>query len=447
MFNKLSRALELAIAGGADQAEVFSNKSISTRANVRDQEIEELKRAEDSGFAVRVLKNKCLGFAFSSELNEKSIAKAVGQALDSAKFTTPDEHNTLFVKNNEPAISDNALQIHDPKIAELSLEEKISFAKRIETAARQVQKIAKTESVSYSDHIYEVFLANSSGFQGNYKGTYCGGTAEVIAEDKGASSESGFGVDFKTNIFDLDLEQIGLEAAQQAAQMLNAATIDTQSLEIVFPPLVAIDLLDVVAPMLCADHVLKGKSLLINKENTAIASELISIIDNGLLFRAAGSAPFDAEGTPQQKKLLVEQGVLRGFLHNNYTASRTSSASTGNASRGGFMSPPEVSTSNIYFEPGLTPPQEIIRNISKGFYVTRLMGLHTANPISGDFSLGASGLLIENGKLGRPVRGVAIAGNILQLLANTRTVGNDLRFVLGAGAPTIHLGALSVSGS
>ena len=446
MFNKLEQALKFARQQGADQAEVFASRSTATRVNVRNQEVEELKQANDVGFSIRILKNNSLGFAFSSELSEQSIESTVRKALDSAKFTTPDECNVLGTTSPAKLIDANSLQLLDPKLLDLTLDQKIAIAKQIETAAREKAKVTKTEVVSYFDHLGEIFLAHSEGFIGSYQGSTCGGSAEVIAEEQGVQAESGFGVDIRSKLADFDPLFVGNEAAKQAVQMLNGAPIATETLDIIFSPMVAIDFLEVLTPMLCADNVIKGKSLLAGKEGEAIASPLLTIIDNGLLVWGNGSAPFDAEGNPAQETIMVKGGTLKTFLYDNYCAKRCDTVSTGNAGRAGFMSLPSVSPTNIYIKAGPDSEAKILSGVARGFYVTRVMGLHMADPISGDFSLGASGLLIEKGGLTTPVRGVAIAGNLQDLMRNITAIGSNVRFVGSTGAPTLHMGKLTVSG-
>ncbi|MFH1428372.1 MAG: TldD/PmbA family protein [Candidatus Margulisiibacteriota bacterium] len=447
MFEKLTAALELAKKNGADEAEVFASRTVSTRVNVRDQEVEELKQSEDAGFSIRVIKDKSLGFAFSSDMSAESLKTTVDKAIAAAGVTTPDEFNVIGRNAGGKTAPLEELNIYDQQIPKLELTKKIEIAKQIEAVACGHEKVAKTEVVSYSDHVYDIFLANTAGFCGGYQGTYCGGTAEVIAQAHGSSSEGGFGIDFSTAFSNLNPEMIGNEAARRAVQMLDAATIKTQTMEVVFSPLVAIDFLEVISPMVLADQVLKGKSLLCGREAQKIASDKITIIDDGILSGGAGSAPFDAEGVPTRRTVIVEDGVLKTFLFDEISAAKSKKQSTGNASRSSFMSLPSVGTNNIYFQAGKKSEEEIISGVDKGFYIARVMGLHTANPISGDFSLGASGLLIENGKLTTPVRGVVIAGNLLELLQKVTQVGNNLRFVLGTGAPTIHFGELTVSGN
>ncbi|HWI54368.1 MAG TPA: metallopeptidase TldD-related protein, partial [Desulfobacteria bacterium] len=257
----------------------------------------------------------------------------------------------------------------------------------------------------------------------------------------------GFALKLTLNFRELDPLRIGREAAQKAVRKLGAATVGTQKAVIVFDPYVATNFLGVIAPALSAEAVQKGKSLFGGRVGQTVASDKISIIDHGAMPGGISSAPFDGEGVPTSKTVLVQNGELKGFLHNTYTAAKDGVTSTGNGTRGSFKSTPEVGTTNFYIEPGPHSPDDMLKDISSGLYITDVMGMHTANPISGDFSVGAAGIWIENGKLTKPVRGVAIAGNILELLKEVEGVGSDLSFFGSKGSPTIRIAKMTVSGS
>ena len=447
MFDKINKAIKSAKSKGADQVEIFAIKTISNKTCVRNQSIEELKTSENIGFSVRVIKNKSLGFAFSSVWDKESLSDTIDKALKASQITTPDKYNLLPSLSKNNSIDASLLKLYDSEIINLSKQTRIGIAQEIESTAYKNKKITKTEMVTFSDTNYEIFLANSEGIKEHYQGTYCGGTAEVIAGTSDTASEAGFGIDYKTCLKDFDPQKVGKEAAKQASMMLNAQSISTQKLSIVFSPIVSMDFLEVITPMLLADNGLKGKSLLWQKEGETIASAVISIIDNGCLPEAIGSAPFDGEGLPTQETVIIEKGILKTFLYDYYSALKAGRSSTGNSDRNGFMSLPRVGSHNIYFKPGAQSESEIINQIDNGFYVTKVMGMHTANPISGDFSLGASGLIIKKGQLDKPVCGVAIAGNLFSLLKQIVAVGSNLRFILGIGAPTINVGELTVSGT
>jgi PmbA protein len=338
------------------------------------------------------------------------------------------------------------LKIFDPTIAETPVEEKIQLAKIIEESAFAYDpRVARSEHAAYEDTVYEVVIANSNGLDVNYRGAFCGGYVWVVAEEND-DNQTGAGMDFHLNLADLNPEAIGREAGEQAVMMLGAKKVPSQRVPIVMPPRVATQFLGVLAPGLSAEAVQKGRSLLAGKLEQMVASNLVTLIDDGALPGGINSSPVDGEGVPTGRNVLLEQGKLKKYLYNTYTAARDGIVSTGNASRSSYRGTPEIGTSNLYLEPGTWDPKSLLQDIDQGFYVTEVLGMHTANPISGDFSVGAAGIWINGGELAYPVRGVAIAGNILELFQGVEALGNDLRFYLGTGSPTIRFQPLMVSG-
>lgn len=435
----LKRAIKL----GAEQAEVFICNAKKNKVSVRNFAVEEVKSTSEIGFAVRIINKKAMGFSFSTMFDKDSITETIKQAIETSEITAKDKDLNFFADSEK--VCNNNLEIYDKSIDSLSLEDRINFALAIEKEARKNKKISKTELISYSDSFYEVALKNSFGIDKSYIATSFGGACEVIADGKN-SSEAGFSIDYKTSLKDFDPKFIGEQAATSASQMLDSGQIDTANLEIVLPPITAVDFLSVLAPMFFAENIFKQKSLLASKLEKKIASPKINIIDNGILKKGLGSAPFDAEGVNSSKTNLVEKGILKNYLSDLYYAKKLKIKTTANATRSSHQSLPMIDNNNFYIEAGSISEKDLIKSIKKGFYVTRLMGLHTANPISGDFSLGASGLLIENGKLTKPIRGVAIAGNLLDVLLNITELANNLKFILNIGSPTLNLGTLTVSG-
>ena len=290
-----------------------------------------------------------------------------------------------------------------------------------------------------------MFLYNSYGLEKNYHSAFCGLYSSVISRDQ-ADAQTGFGMDFSLKYADLDPYKVGREAGEKAVRMLGARTISSAKLPVVFEPYVMVGLLGVLEAIFSGEAVLKGTSFLAGKVGEKVAGTAVNLIDHGALKGRLGSVPFDGEGMPTQKTSLIHNGELQGFLHNLYTARKSGTISTGNAVRSGYKSTPEVGVTNFYLEPGKVSPEELLREISYGFYVTEVMGLHTANPISGDFSLGAAGLLIENGEITKPVKGMALAGNLQALLKGIDLIANDLTFYLGQGSPTVRVQGLTLSG-
>ncbi|HHW45006.1 MAG TPA: TldD/PmbA family protein, partial [Desulfotomaculum sp.] len=234
--------------------------------------------------------------------------------------------------------------------------------------------------------------------------------------------------------------------ARRAVRMLGARPVATRRAAVILEPYVATGFLGLLGPGLTAEAVQKNRSPFAGKVGQQVASTMVTVLDDGAMAGGIASAPFDGEGVPTGRTVLIEGGVLKGFLHNTYTAARDGVQSTGNGVRGSFKSTPEVGTTNFFIQPGTVSPEQLIRDTASGLYVTEVMGMHTANPISGDFSVGAAGILIENGQLTRPVRGVAIAGNLLELLNHVDGVAGDLTFFGGRGSPTIRVARMSISG-
>jgi PmbA protein len=228
--------------------------------------------------------------------------------------------------------------------------------------------------------------------------------------------------------------------------MLGATSWNTAKTNLIFDPMVSAQFLSAISPLVLASYVQKGKSLLAGKKGHTIASNKINLIDSGVLPKGLGSTPFDGEGLATQETELIKNGVLQGYLYDFFTAQKENVLSTGNASRGSYDSAPDVSTNNFYLKPGQATSESLIQSVNKGILITRVMGMHTIDPISGDFSVGAAGVLIENGKLGKAVRGIAIAGHLSDLLNNVVEVGSDLKFYSSIGAPSLLIEGISVSG-
>lgn len=449
MANKINFTLiageivERAGKSGADQAEAYLLQARELTIEVANGEVETLKLAEDQGVGVRIFKGQRMGFAYSSDLSQAALEETIRQAINNSEKTEKDKFNTL------PAggYSYPQLDIFDSQIRQVKIEDKIKLAKDIETIARDYDPRVKiTETSAYSDSEYTISIANSAGLKASYSGAYCAAYAFLVAEENG-DSQNGFGLQYTLKYNQLNPEAIGKEAAMKAVRMLGARAIHTQKTTIVLDPKVATSFLGVLAPALSADSVQKGKSLLAGKVGQKIASPLISIIDNGHLEGAVMSSPFDGEGVPTSETVLIKDGVLHGFLHNSYTAAKDGVESTGNGARGSFKGTPEVGVTNFFIQPGKVSKEELFKGVDQGLYITEVLGMHTANPISGDFSVGVSGLWVEKGAFAYPVRGVTVAGNLLELLGQIEAVADDLSFLGSKGAPTVRIGGMMLSGS
>lgn len=446
--NLLDKLLADAKIGGAQQAETFAVSSKTLRIDILDQKIESSDELKEMGLGLRVIKDQKMGFAFTSDLSDHSLDELVDQALHNSRHSVTDEY--LQLPSPAQFIEAQVQTFYDPEITSLPLEQKIELAKKLESSAYAYdERVKKTEKVSYSDSEYEVWIANTRGVYAHYQANQCGGMAEVIAHDDQRQADSGMGLDFVARLKNFDPQKIGQEAGRSAVQLLGAKSLPSQRITIILEPRVGAELLGVLASSFSADNVQKGKSLFAGRLEQTIGSPRLTIIDDGTLRDGIATAPFDGEGTPTQETTLVESGVLKAFLYNTYTAAKDKTVSTGNAQRASFKSLPGISATNLFIKPGPHLAEAIVSGCKSGLYVTRVMGLHTANPITGDFSIGASGILIENGIKTRPIKGITLAGNLIEMLEHIEAVGSDLRFMPYAanlGSPTLLIEGLSVSG-
>lgn len=431
-----------ALAQGASAAEVYFAEEEELSIEVRDQQVEDLKAARERGVGLRVLVGHRLGFAYTTDLSRESLARLSEEAVANARETSEDHNHVL----PGPAAYPADLELYDPKLEQTPLEEKLELALLLERAGREYdRRVRVTEASTYQESRYRVVVANSNGLLAAYRGGNCGLSAVFVAAE-GNNNETGFSFQYSLKYAELEPEKVGREAAAKAVRMLGARAVSPRRVPVVMDPYVAINFLGVLAPSFSADAVQKGRSILAGKLGQKLAGSAVTVIDDGLLPGGLATAPFDGEGVPSRRNVLLEKGTLQGYLHNSYTAAKAKEESTGNAARGSFRSTPAVGTTNFYLAPGEEDPDALVKGVSSGLYLTEVLGMHTANPVSGDFSVGAAGLLIENGELTTPVRGITVAGNILEWLGAVEACGRDLTFMGGTGAPTVLVGRLTVSG-
>ncbi|MBU0672329.1 MAG: TldD/PmbA family protein [Candidatus Margulisbacteria bacterium] len=434
-------------AKAVDQAEVYLSSNRSLSIDVLDGKIETIKEIADIGCGIRVIKNKKLGFAYTSEFDEAVLADTIDQAINNAQSSEADEFHSLPRSTVVSSAVVQGLDLFDPTIGKTLIKEKIQLALQMEESAYQAdQRVKKTERVQFSEGEGEVWVVNSNGVDAKYKSNLCGGFAQMIAgHDHGM--EAGFGLSFVKKLADFDPETVGQEAAQRATELLGAKSLKSQKLALVIAPHVGTDILSALVAALSADAVQKGKSMFADKLGQLVGANVLTVIDNGRLENGLSTAPFDGEGVPTQEKKLIADGKLLTFLYNTYAANKGQVNSTGNAVRGSFKGLPGIGTTNLYIPAGKDHPDKIIKSLKKGLYVTRVMGMHTVNPISGNFSVGAAGIMIENGQKTYPVRGITISGNLIEMLKQVEAVGSDLKFIEDVGSPTLLIHDMTVSGS
>lgn len=423
---------------GFEQAEVYLSVLDYQKVNFRNKKITDMKKAINAGYAVRIIEKGRTGFAYSSDLTDQAIDQTINMAQSMLRFMDEDHDSGLpeYVENT----ATHSLNGYDPKIEQHCAADKIALAEQIETAAYEADhRINNTEEIGVMSGISQTALISTKLPLQVSHSTYIGGYAEVIAQ-KGDQKEAGSYSQTVASIDRFEAQLIGQTAARRASLLLEAQSIKTQKLNLVLDPSVAVQFLGVMAPMFDAEQVYKGKSLLAGKYDLSVASPLVTLIDDGLLPGGLASLYYDEEGVSTQRTEMLKAGVLKSFLYDNKNARRENRRSTGNCFRPSYKSLPLISPSNLYIQPGTESTQAYLQSTPYALYVFDVMGLHMVNPISGEFSLGAQGVLIEQGKQTTPVKGVMIAGNLLDLLKQVIFVGDDLQFFSSGayiGSPTL----------
>ena len=435
--------LFLASSFSATAAEIYIRNSSSTTIEVKDQKVDSFERARDIGAGLRVLVGDRMGFAYTTDLTPDSLRALAESAVINARNTASDEFHSIPGVPHAPY---QPVSIFDPAIAALSEGEKIERVMAMEREAfavdPRVKRIRKA-SAGFSDS--STLIMNSLGVEVLAQSTAVSASIEVVAEQQG-ESQAGWEYDVRRFYRELAIEQVGRRAARKALDLLGARSIDSVKAPVLLDPSVAEEFLSIMACGFSAENVQKKKSLFIGRLDSSIVSPLITVYDDGLLAGGLGTAPSDDELVPMQKKTVIDKGRLALYLYNTYAANKDRTVSTGNGIRGGFRGMPGVGVTNLYIAPGTQTQEEILQSTPKGLLVTEIMGAHMANPISGDFSVGATGFWIEQGKKAYPVREITIAGNILDLMKNIDAVGSDLRFFGRIGSPSLRVKELSIGG-
>lgn len=426
---------------GADQAEVYIESGRNLSIRVRNGEVETVQDASSHGVGFRVFVKGKMAFSSCNDFSEKALENAIDSAVRFAQNTTPDENNIFPTDKGITIVED----LNDPQISQIPMEKKIDLVKKVEKLAMKDSRITKSAGAGYREGEGEVFIANSNGLSKTSRMTACSYGVSVVAE-KGEQKSSG-GESCSRRFF-TDLkppEEIAEKAAKDAYEMLDPKMVKTQKASVIFNPDVARAILGGILGAINGERVLQGASFLARKMNQKIASDLVTIIDDGTRPKGLGSKPFDGEGVPTQKRIIVDKGVLKGFMYNTIVANRAGVRSTGNAYRGSFTSLPGISAHNFYIEAGESSPEDIIKATKKGLLLKGVTG-YGINSVNGNFSGGASGFWIENGKIAFPVKGLTIAGTAFEMLNAIDMVGSDLDLNRTFTAPTFRIKLMQIGG-
>ncbi|MGH2965447.1 MAG: TldD/PmbA family protein [Solirubrobacterales bacterium] len=445
------RAVEEALAAGAGAAEAYAQDSVGREIRVFDGEVESLTEAGERGVGVRCWIDHRVGYAYGTDLGDAGLRELAAAAVEAARIADADEFAAPPEPQGAPAPEIEGLA--DPKFAKAKTEHKVKLAKAIERAAKDADpRVVGVETVVYADEEERVALASSAGLAGEFEATTAYAYLQAIAEEAG-DKQTGLGFGMGRSLKSLDPQEIGREGAERAASLLGAAKPVSRTCPVVLDPTVAASFAGFIGGTLCADAVQRGRSPFAGRLGEEVASAALTLTDDATDPAGLNSSPFDAEGEPRSVTPLIEAGTLAAYLHDSYTARRQGEGtrSTASASRSGYRSPPSVSTSNLVVAPGEGSLEELLAEAGDGMYVTDVAGLHSGvNPVSGTFSVGATGRLIAGGELAAPADEFTIASDLQSMLKAIVAAGSASRWVPFGGSvstPALLIGEMAVGGS
>jgi len=440
------RAVEAALAAGASDADAWVEESTSRRVRVYAGEVESLSDAGAHGVGVRAFAGHRAGYAYGTDLSDDGVAEVARAAREAAELADEDEYEGLPDETGSSDVDGLA----SPDFGGWTTERVVALALEVDRAARSREGVTQVENSVYSDAQGSVALANSRGFAASYGATQAWAYSSAFAGE-GADLMTGLGVGMGRDPGELDPVAIGVEAAERALALVGARQPASRRCPVVLDAFVAASFIGFIGAMTSADAVQRGRSLFAGREGEEVADPALRLADVGTEPEGPSSAPFDGEGTPTRSTPLIEDGRLLGFLYDSRTARKAGRSSTGNASRGSYRAAPSVGTTNLIVEAGELDLAELAARAGDGLYVTDVAGLHSGvNPVSGTFSVGASGRLIENGEFGAPVREITIASDLVSMLKAVRFVGFEARWVPFGGSvktPPLMVAEMAVSGS
>lgn len=447
----MSELLELAErivgqANASEQVEVYLGRSHHTSVKVFDGAVESLSSADTSGVGVRVIVDGRQGFAYAASLEDSIVAETLAEARDNAAFGTVDEFLGLVSPDGVEPVD---LDLYREELAQFPADRKVELALELERAVRAADsRIRGVESAEYGDSSGESAIASTTGVRASSRRTSCSIVASAMAGE-GTETMTGSGYSVARTPEDLDMAKAVKDASEKATRLLGARKPASRRLTVLLDPSVSSSFLGLLSSGLSASSVIKGRSLFAGREGEAVAVPFLTLVDDPTEPQAWGAGRYDAEGLASRRNVLIEGGVLQGFLHNSYTGRRCGVPSTASAVRGGYRSTPGVGSRALSLTPGDRSQEQLMADVGDGLLVQSVSGLHSgANPISGDFSVGVEGLLFRDGAPAEPVREATIASTLQRMLLDLVAVGGDLEWLPGGAAGmTLVIADVQLSGS
>jgi PmbA protein len=442
-----SRAVEAALGAGASAAEAYASRDTGREVRVHGGEVESLTAATQTGIGIRAWSGHRVGYAYGTDLTEAGVAALAARAAEMAAVADEDE----FASPPEPREIEALPGLDSPSVAEWDAGRVAELALAVErTALAADPRVVGVETAVYADSTEQVAIASSTGIAASYESANCFAYLQALAEGDGGR-ETGLGFGLARGPEDLDPEAIGAEGAARALSMIGAGKPASRSCPVVLDPTVAASFAGLIGGALGARAVQRGRSPFAGRLGEEVASTTFALHDDGRDPAGAASAPFDGEGVPRRRTALIEGGALQSYLYDTYTANREGTSSTGSAARSGYRSLPSVSASNLIVAAGDLSTAALLAEAGDGVFVTDVAGLHSGvNPVTGVFSVGASGRVIRDGALAEPIREFTIAGELVAMLRAVAAAGSETRWVPFGGSvqtPPLLVSELSISGT
>jgi len=437
--------VERAMKAGATACDAIARDGNEFSTLVRVGNVETLKESGARALGLRVFVGKRMAATHTSDFSPEGIEQLVSGAIMLARTTSEDPNAGLPDRSILGFLSDD-LDLYYDDVYSLSTADRIDYARRAEASAMAADKrILNSDGGSFDAATGYKVLANSLGFVGDYRRSYCSISAVPIAQVDGSAMQRDYWYSASRTLAQLESpESVGRKAAERTVRRLGARKVATQKVPVVFDPMVSRALIDHIFDAVNGDAIYRHASYLAGKLGEQIAGENITIVDDGTMKGGFGSSPFDGEGVPTRRTVVIDRGVLKSYLLNTYTARKLNMQTTGNAARG-LTGNPGIGSGNFFLQPGQESPQQIIAGVKNGLYVTEFLGFGV-NLVTGDFSRGASGLWIENGEFTFPVEEITVAGNLKEMFRNVTAIGQDLEFRSSIAAPTLRIDGMTVAG-
>lgn len=435
----------IAQAKSGEHVEAYVSRDSETDIRVYEGQIEHFVSAQSEGIGIRIVKDGRTGFAYAGTLDQQAIADVLAEARDNVEFGTPDEWAGVAEPDGVDVIRQ---ALWSETLAGYSTDRKIELTKELERLTLASDTRIRIDDANYSDVAGESAVATTTGIRRSGRENGCYVSVSTLADD-GDETQTGFGFSVGRSPDDFDLAKAAKEAAERATRLLGAVKPPSRRLTVVLDPFVTAQFLGIISSTLNGEAVIKGRSLFRDRLGEQVASPLFRLVDDPTNPLAYTATELDGEGLAARRNVLIDGGVLQQFVHNSYSARRAGTVSTGNAVRGGFKGTPGVGALALQVQPGTRSQAELISDITDGVLVQSVSGMHSGvNPISGDFSTGASGLLISNGQLGGPVREFTIASTLQRMLLDVLEVGGDIDWLpMRAAGVSLVIADMTMSGA